>query len=273
MRTNRKKGFTITELVIVIAVIAVLAAVLIPTFASVVSSANESKAMQNCHNALSTYRASDGMGDVDPGMVFLNNEDDNNYAYVYLGGSLERIDKLDKIAYLSGSTIDSKKKNEIENQKDLIEFNFTDSISHGKDKKLVWELKQTVEKEKEGEEPATEEKVVKSGSFFLKEELGETETTAASDPFTDIPGDLEGEKHKALTLYFYQIEVNEKNYVGWFTLESDRKNALLSLEEGAVLYSNNFGYFEVDDKTKLVFSDEEEEIKAEEEAAPGEADS
>lgn len=40
-----KKAFTITELVIVIAVIAILAAVLIPTFSTVISKANESAAM------------------------------------------------------------------------------------------------------------------------------------------------------------------------------------------------------------------------------------
>ena len=39
MKTNRK-GFTITELVIVIVVIAILAAVLIPTFASLIKKAN-----------------------------------------------------------------------------------------------------------------------------------------------------------------------------------------------------------------------------------------
>ncbi len=41
-----KKGFTIVELVIVIAVIAILAAVLIPTFSGVIKKANQSAAMQ-----------------------------------------------------------------------------------------------------------------------------------------------------------------------------------------------------------------------------------
>lgn len=49
---NNKKGFTIVELVIVIAVIAILAAVLIPTFSNLVSKANESKAIQEADNAL-----------------------------------------------------------------------------------------------------------------------------------------------------------------------------------------------------------------------------
>ena len=46
MKRNNKKGFTIVELVIVIAVIVVLAAVLIPTFASIIKKANESVDMQ-----------------------------------------------------------------------------------------------------------------------------------------------------------------------------------------------------------------------------------
>lgn len=47
MQTKKaKRGFTITELVIVIAVIAILAAVLIPTFSNVINRANESAAMQ-----------------------------------------------------------------------------------------------------------------------------------------------------------------------------------------------------------------------------------
>ena len=51
MKRNNKKGFTIVELVIVIAVIAILAGVLIPTFAGVISKANESKALQEAKNA------------------------------------------------------------------------------------------------------------------------------------------------------------------------------------------------------------------------------
>lgn len=59
MKKLNKKGFTIVELVIVIAVIAVLAAVLIPTFSGVVNRANESAAMQQAEiaykNLLATY--------------------------------------------------------------------------------------------------------------------------------------------------------------------------------------------------------------------------
>lgn len=50
MKTNNKKGFTIVELVIVIAIIAVLAAVLIPTFASIIKKAEESAYLQERTN-------------------------------------------------------------------------------------------------------------------------------------------------------------------------------------------------------------------------------
>lgn len=50
MKKTNKKGFTIVELVIVIAVIAILAAVLIPTFAGVIERANQSAALQTAKN-------------------------------------------------------------------------------------------------------------------------------------------------------------------------------------------------------------------------------
>ena len=56
MQTKKaKRGFTITELVIVIAVIAILAAVLIPTFSNVISRANESAAMQEARSEYSNF--------------------------------------------------------------------------------------------------------------------------------------------------------------------------------------------------------------------------
>ena len=46
MKKMNKKGFTITELVIVIAVIAILAGVMIPTFGGIIKTAQESAEMQ-----------------------------------------------------------------------------------------------------------------------------------------------------------------------------------------------------------------------------------
>ena len=58
MKRNNKKGFTIVELVIVIAVIAILAAVLIPTFSGIVEKANESAALQEAKGIMTEYVAS-----------------------------------------------------------------------------------------------------------------------------------------------------------------------------------------------------------------------
>ena len=55
MKKFNKKGFTIVELVIVVAVIAILAAVLIPTFSDLVGNANTSKALQEARNLYTEY--------------------------------------------------------------------------------------------------------------------------------------------------------------------------------------------------------------------------
>jgi len=65
MKKLNKKGFTIVELVIVIAVIAILAAVLIPTFTTVIAKSRASAALQTAKNALEnvvsdTYGLGDG---------------------------------------------------------------------------------------------------------------------------------------------------------------------------------------------------------------------
>ena len=62
MRNTNKKGFTIVELVIVVAVIAILAAVLIPTFSGIIKKANESNDTQLVKN-LNTAIAADVNGD------------------------------------------------------------------------------------------------------------------------------------------------------------------------------------------------------------------
>ncbi|MBQ3116519.1 MAG: type II secretion system protein [Clostridia bacterium] len=65
MKKSNKKGFTIVELVIVIAVIAILAAVLIPTFTGVSRRAKESAALQGARDAYTKVAAFDGFNDDD----------------------------------------------------------------------------------------------------------------------------------------------------------------------------------------------------------------
>ena len=64
MKRSTKKGFTIVELVIVIAIIAILAAVLIPTFASLIQKANESNDIQAAKNMNTFLAAANVTGDI-----------------------------------------------------------------------------------------------------------------------------------------------------------------------------------------------------------------
>ena len=85
---KRKKGFTIVELVIVIAVIAVLAAVLIPTFSSLIQKANLSSdqvAVRNMNNALAMDEAENGKpDDVEEAKKILKEAGYNADSYVAL---------------------------------------------------------------------------------------------------------------------------------------------------------------------------------------------
>ena len=69
MRNTNKKGFTIVELVIVVAVIAILAAVLIPTFSSIIKKANESKDIQVARVLNTTLATSEVIGG-EPGSFY-----------------------------------------------------------------------------------------------------------------------------------------------------------------------------------------------------------
>ena len=107
-----KKGFTIVELVIVIAVIAILAAVLIPTFSNVVDSAKETATLQEAKGTLDSYiGVMSSNGDSLPeGTVFVvfDSETDANTtpietkkiagAYVYYKGALHQFDYSKKEA-------------------------------------------------------------------------------------------------------------------------------------------------------------------------------
>ena len=55
MKKLNKKGFTIVELVIVISVIAILSAVMVPTFSNAISNSKDSAALQSARNAYTAY--------------------------------------------------------------------------------------------------------------------------------------------------------------------------------------------------------------------------
>ena len=83
MKRNNKKGFTIVELVIVIAVIAILAAVLIPTFTGIITKANQSAVTQT---AAALYKEA--------------------YALDLADGTLDGNDGATPITSVAGKTVD-----------------------------------------------------------------------------------------------------------------------------------------------------------------------
>lgn len=76
MKKNNKKGFTLVELVIVIAVIAILSAILVPTFSNIISNANATAAQADAKAAITSYLA-DTMGE---------GKDDLGDCYIYYNG-------------------------------------------------------------------------------------------------------------------------------------------------------------------------------------------
>lgn len=85
-KKNNRKGFTVVELVIVIAVIAILATVLIPTFGNMIQKANDSKAMQEARNIFTEYmidHAQDGAVD---GIIVI---EEGKYVYAIDDGEFE----------------------------------------------------------------------------------------------------------------------------------------------------------------------------------------
>lgn len=97
-KVNNKKGFTIVELVIVIAVIAILAAVLIPTFSGVVEKANKTAALEKAKNALTAVLTENNgsIGNAHFAVV----DGDKTYWFDYADGQLESA----KDAYAVSST-------------------------------------------------------------------------------------------------------------------------------------------------------------------------
>ena len=88
MKRNNKKGFTIVELVIVIAVIAILAGVLIPTFAGITTKAKKSAALQEARNLYPEYLAFKN-GDVEDKVYLKVTSNDVEYYFVVEDNKLQ----------------------------------------------------------------------------------------------------------------------------------------------------------------------------------------
>ena len=122
MKMN-KKGFTIVELVIVIAVIAILAGVLIPTFSGLVGKAQDSAVIQEARNKYTEYVGmhdySDGTSPAQNIVIELGDGADVKYVTV-IGGKL--VDKVYKSTELEAAKTAAKYTNVAEGQSDAAYF-------------------------------------------------------------------------------------------------------------------------------------------------------
>lgn len=212
MKRTLKKAFTITELVIVIAVIAILAAVLIPTFSNVIESANKSAALQTCNTALRDYNAKAAQdGKEIDGIVFSSND----YAYVYWNKGLHYIGKLgtDDFATVNQSGVLSKGKVD-KALTDLFDANKEVDTSAIKNVKFSVQDKSGVDSEQSLVD-VNVDKDIKSGDVVKEKAL-------ASAVANDCNGEI---------LYFYSANINNTDYIGCFTMESGSNP--LRTDEGA----------------------------------------
>ena len=190
MTKRLKKAFTITELVIVIAVIGILVAVLIPTFSNVISSAKQSAALQTCSNALKDYQII-AQSDDDPdnddmlGMVFVS----DSHAFVCINSSLHFLGKLNELDKATGTDL------KFTSVPAISGFVFSGVAENTGYTSLTMTFL------------TTDGTPVGEPAVIAKAELDEdaaTETAA---------------KKLAENIYFYTIEVNGSDYCGYFTVE------------------------------------------------------
>lgn len=113
MKKNNKKGFTIVELVIVIAVIAILAGVLIPTFSSIIKKANlsaDQQAVRQINGAIAIVSTDKTFESVDDLTVALLGENidisdyspmtkDHSFYWVKSENKIVLVDKDNKVVF------------------------------------------------------------------------------------------------------------------------------------------------------------------------------
>jgi len=205
MLKKMKKAFTITELVIVIAVIAILAAVLIPTFSNVVENARKSSALQTCRNALTEYMTivstdEDTSNDDATGMVF----EKDGYIHVYLNGSLHLLGTKDNLTRIEQSATAVKVGKFTENT----DLDLPDPFSASATLNFNWT-------EKTGVNPVVQAKLNVAAPASPLGKNATYPTVAAGGTRSFVNGEV---------LYFYSIVLNGTTYYGWFILDTTANN-------------------------------------------------
>lgn len=102
MKKLNKKGFTIVELVIVIAVIAILSAVLIPTFTNVTEKAKDSAALQTARSTYTTILTQEN-GQLDDAYTYYIKIDNGSYWYKVENGKVVEAEALEEVKNVSNT--------------------------------------------------------------------------------------------------------------------------------------------------------------------------
>lgn len=86
-KKNLRKGFTTVELIIVIAVIAILASTLIPTFSGLIKSANKTATLNNARQVYNNWLLKNVTSTAN--LYIVSGEGDNTWYYPIINGKLE----------------------------------------------------------------------------------------------------------------------------------------------------------------------------------------
>ncbi len=105
MKKSNKKGFTIVELVIVIAVIAILSGVLVAVFTNVIANANRNSAMQSMRGEVTAYLG-DHYSELEKNFIVVYEKDGDFYAMAVVKGQ-SATDYVSKKSDDEGAAIDS----------------------------------------------------------------------------------------------------------------------------------------------------------------------
>ncbi len=226
MKRN-KKGFTIIELVVVIAVIAILAAVLIPTFSSIIKKANTSadiQAVQQINTLLAVHAADGSVTDVSSAIRVLSEEnldiDDykalqtDHYFYFVMNGNTPMVvytDKDDNVLYPTNVNVTGKQLMSLTGEIPTADTWTTSASSEGGTKDIATiasgeEFADFMSKYRDGKDEAKDVTTIKlSGNIDLK---GSTETLGDVTKALTIDGSKGGNSKDYYTISGLRADTN-----------------------------------------------------------------